>query len=87
MRTLKFFKAQAINDTEETETTTLVFDEPFPVINDRAQHTKALQLQGKLLAVGLISTLPQGVIDELLIQLLDHTRSLLVVVHPKTKVD
>jgi len=86
MQKINFFKAQEVPGSgNQVQEKTLVFDEPLPEYEDMKFHAEMLRTQGKLLAKELVSVLPQGVVDILLIELLDHTRSLLSVVHPKTE--
>jgi len=86
MDKVNFFKAQEMPGSgNKVQSKQLRFVQPLPEYTDMKFHMNMLETQGKLLAKELISVLPQGVVDILLIELLDHTRSLLSVVHPKAK--
>lgn len=79
MKTIALFKAQPARD--HIESTTVVFDEEFPEL-PAGEHEKAFEAQAKLLMRALVTVLPGGTIDRLLVELLRHRASQLVVPQP-----
>jgi hypothetical protein len=84
VRTIKICKAQNTAE-KEVESSTLIFSDPLPDISSLRATRAAFNVEGERLADALVSVLPQGTLDVLLIKLLEHTRSLLVVRHPKNQ--
>ena len=82
MKTYNVYKAQSVTKAP-VKSVTLVIDKVFPEISVTGVHRHLLQKEGRQVAEALIQSLPQGVVDELLIALLEHTTSLLSVRHPK----
>jgi len=82
MKTLNIYKAQPVG-TIEPENLTLVFDEaiPSPGKGGAWEHTfrECLMVEGKKLADALCNTLPGGVVDALLVELLDRKRSMFII--------
>lgn len=77
---MKLYKASPVGDMKVPDlrlVATRAHDEHVSLAAT-ARHHKA---QGALLADALLASLPGGTIDALLIELLDHHRSLLVIPH------
>ena len=85
MKEINIFKAQRIGD-ETIESIKIIIDKETPEIK-KGISTKELyrlahshyEAQGEMLGEALLNSLPGGVIDELLIFLLTHKRSILKV--------
>jgi len=82
MKILNIYKAQG-SGSLEPEDLTLVFDTsiPSPTTRDgwEPKWREQLMSEGKKLADALCNVLPGGVVDALLVELLDHKRSMFVV--------
>lgn len=85
MKEINIFKAQRVGD-EITESIKIIIDKETPEIETNISTKELYQLahnqyeaQGELLGNILLNSLPGGTIDELLIFLLTHKRSILKV--------
>ena len=82
MKTLSIYKAQGVGTTEP-EDLTLVFNTSIfsPTTRDgwEPKWREQLVAEGKKLADALCEVLPGGVIDALLVELLDRKRSMFVI--------
>ena len=83
MKTVNVFKAQAIRKGDSVEDLTMVFDTPIEApktINGwEPEWREQLQAEGRKIADALCDTLPGGVIDALLVELLDRKRSMCII--------
>jgi len=82
MKTLSIYKAQPIGILEP-EDLTLVFDEEIPSPGKGGAwepvFRECLMVEGKKLADALCDVLPGGVVDALLVELLDRKRCMFVI--------
>ena len=75
---MKIYIAQSIGDSAAPELNLEGID-PFPKFKDPS-HSRSLHWsQGRDIAQALLSSLPEGTVDTLLIHLLEATRSQLIV--------
>jgi len=82
MKTVNVFKAQGVGSTEP-EDLTLVFDTSIvsPTTRDgwEPKWREQLMEEGKKLADALCDVLPGGVVDALLVELLDRKRTMFII--------
>jgi hypothetical protein len=87
MRTINVFKAQpfsACPTAGEVESVSIIIDRPLPekVYKDLDEWRQVAKKEAQTLCDALCGSLPQGVADALLVELLDRKRSLFIVPMP-----
>lgn len=84
MKIVSIYKAQPVTKSEPVESITLVIDTELPKVEyeSLAAWKHLSKAQGLLICDALCSALPQGVVDTLLVELLDRKRSLFIVPMP-----
>lgn len=76
MKTLKVMKAQSLDETE-VEDFTIIISKSVPKSNDIKIIKKCFRLEGKKFVKILIESMPQGLTDAILYELLQEKASIL----------
>lgn len=84
MRTINVYKAQPHTKDGEIESLTINIDRTLPMVTykDLDEWRAVAKKEAQTLCDNLCDVLPQGVVDALLVELLDRKRSLFIVPMP-----